>query len=243
MVPLLCPARKNIFFDLDGTLLPMDMDQYLRIYIEGLSVQIPQIPPKDMFNVLWEGILAMIKNDGAHTNREVFAQVFTARTGIDYYENEDRFLQFYLTDYQKGLAACSPTPLAAQIISVLQKKGYNVVIATSPLYPAVAAQSRVNWAGLGDFTFPMITTFDDFHAAKPNPHYYQELCEKLHVAPEACIMVGNDAEEDGAARQVGMDVIMLTDCLINKRNLPLDDFYVATLGDVLLWAEGLPALV
>ena len=56
-------------------------------------------------------------------------------------------------------------------------------------------------------------------------------------------MVGNDVEEDGAARAAGMDVILVTDCLINKKNLPLDGFYLSTLRDVLTWAEQLPALV
>ena len=243
MVPLLCPARKNILFDLDGTLLPMDMDQYLKIYIEGLSAQIPSIPAREMYQVLWEGILAMIKNDGACTNREVFADVFTARTGVDYYQNEPKFLRFYETDYQKCAAACTPVPLSAQLIRLLQQKGYNVIIATSPLYPAIATQSRLRWAGLENFDFPLVTTFDDFHYAKPHPRYYTEVCEKLGVTPESCIMVGNDAEEDGVAHAIGMEMILVTDCLINKKNLPTDAFHPATLRDVLAWAESLPSLV
>ena len=31
-------------------------------------------------------------------------------------------------------------------------------------------------------------------------------------------MVGNDAAEDLAAREAGMDVFLLTDCLINTKN-------------------------
>ena len=243
MVPLLCPARKNILFDLDGTLLPMDMEQYLRIYIEGLSVQIPDIPPEQMFKTLWEGIIAMMKNSGEKTNREVFADVFLARTGLDYYAAEEKFLRFYETDYHNCAASCTKTPLAAQIIETLMQKGYNIVIATSPLYPAIATQARLAWAGLADKTYPLVTTFDAFHYAKPNPAYFQEVCERLHVAPQECIMVGNDAEEDGVARSIGMEMILVTDCLINKKNLPLEDFRRATLQDVLLWAQQLPTCV
>ena len=39
----------------------------------------------------------------------------------------------------------------------------------------------------------------------------------LGVKPEECLMVGNDATEDMAAREVGMDVFLLTDCLINAK--------------------------
>ncbi len=243
MVQLLCPARQNILFDLDGTLLPMDMERYIQLYFGGLAEKMQDLAPEVIHKMLWEGIIAMMKNNGPKTNREVFAEVFTARTGRDYYAGEKDFDSFYQTLYQRCLDACQPTELAAKIVDTLQKKGYTVVIATSPLYPAIAAQSRVRWAGLDKYDFPLVTTFDDFHTAKPNPNYYLEVCEKLHVKPEECIMVGNDAEEDGAARAAGMDVILVTDCLINKKNLPLEGFYPATLADVLAWAESLPASV
>ena len=235
-----CPMRKNILFDLDGTLLPMDMDVYLKLYIDGLSRQIPDIPPQEMFKVLWEGIIAMMKNDGGVTNREAFAQVFTARTGMDYYANEEKFLRFYETDYHACAASATQAKEAARIIRALQEKGYHVIIATSPLYPVIATQARLKWAGLEDFDFPMVTTFDDFHYAKPNPKYYLEICQKLGVQPEECIMVGNDVEEDGVAASIGMDMVLVTDCVINKKNLPAEDFHCATLGEVLAWAEDAP---
>lgn len=37
-------------------------------------------------------------------------------------------------------------------------------------------------------------------------------------------MVGNDATEDMAAREVGMDVFLLTDCLINAKNRDLNAY-------------------
>ena len=40
----------------------------------------------------------------------------------------------------------------------------------------------------------------------------------LGVQPDECLMVGNDATEDLAAREAGMDVFLLTDCLINTKN-------------------------
>ena len=37
-------------------------------------------------------------------------------------------------------------------------------------------------------------------------------------------MVGNDAQEDTAAAQVGMKVFLLTDCLINKQSADISQF-------------------
>ena len=38
----------------------------------------------------------------------------------------------------------------------------------------------------------------------------------LGVSPKECLMVGNDVGEDMIARELGADVFLLTDCLINK---------------------------
>ncbi|MBR5231054.1 MAG: HAD family hydrolase [Clostridia bacterium] len=242
MVPFLCSPRRNILFDLDGTLLPMDMKEYIRIYFEGLTRRLSPIPADTVYATLTEGIGAMMKNTGEKTNRQVFADVFTRRTGVDYYAGEEDFLQFYLNEYNRCMDACSPTPLAAQIISLLQKKGYNVIIATSPLYPPAATQARLRWAGIDRFDYPLVTTFHDFYTAKPNPDYYREVCARLGTTPGECIMVGNDVEEDGAALETGMEVILVTDCILNGKKLPTDGLIPATLRDVLTWAESLPAL-
>ena len=51
---------------------------------------------------------------------------------------------------------------------------------------------------------------------KSNPSYYLEITSRLNVAPEECLMVGNDVTEDMAAKSAGMEVFLLTDCLINR---------------------------
>ena len=52
---------------------------------------------------------------------------------------------------------------------------------------------------------------------KPNLDYYREVLGKLRAEPEDCLMVGNDVGEDMIAEKLGMDVFLLTDCLINKK--------------------------
>lgn len=239
MIDLTRPAPKHILFDLDGTLLPMDMDRYIQLYFQGLSRQMPHIAPDRVLPMLFEGIHAMMHNQSGKTNREAFAQVFTARIGEDYYACEEMFLRFYQTDYLACAAACTPVPMAADIVRTLKGKGYPLTLATSPLYPAVATQARMQWAGLNAGDFKLVTTFDDFHAAKPSLQFYREVCERLNARPQDCLLIGNDAEEDGAAMETGMRVLMVTDCLINKKNLPLQYFETCTLSEVLAWAEGL----
>ena len=241
-MPISCPVKKHILFDLDGTLLPMDMKQYIQLYFRGLQQRLLHIAPQTVQSMLYEGIAAMMYNQSGKTNREVFADVFTARMGMDYYESEDMFFDFYRTDYDACAAACQPLPLGREIVRILRQKGYILTLATSPLYPAEATRARMRWAGLDETDFSFVTTFDSFHSAKPSVSYYEEVCRKLGVSPQDCLMIGNDVQEDGAAHETGMPVLLITDCLINKADHLPEGFATGTLKELHLWAQQLPAV-
>lgn len=49
------------------------------------------------------------------------------------------------------------------------------------------------------------------HFCKPNPNYYLEISRMIGVAPEDCLMIGDDPENDGPAAEVGMDTFLLQD--------------------------------
>ena len=102
------------------------------------------------------------------------------------------------------------------MIKKLKAKGLRVALATNPLFPAVATESRIRWAGLDLKDFDLVTTYENSSFCKPNPAYYKEIMEKLGVSAEECVMVGNDVQEDGAAAKLGMRVFILTDCLIDR---------------------------
>ena len=54
--------------------------------------------------------------------------------------------------------------------------------------------------------------------------YYTEISERWGLDPGQCLMVGNDAKEDAAAADAGMQVFLLTDCLINSGHRDLAGF-------------------
>ena len=74
----------------------------------------------------------------------------------------------------------------------------------------------MRWAGLAVEDFEWITTYENSRYCKPNPAYYKDILEKIGCDPAECAMVGNDVGEDMIAATLGMDVFLLTDCLINK---------------------------
>ena len=66
---------KNYLFDLDGTLLPMDMEKFVKLYFSSLCKRctpVIKIEPDALIKAMWAGTDAMTKNDNSRTNREVF---------------------------------------------------------------------------------------------------------------------------------------------------------------------------
>lgn len=209
---------KAILFDLDGTLLPMDQDAFIKHYFGLLAAKLAPLgyDSRQLINAIWTGTAAMVKNTGETTNETVFWRAFCQIFGEQALADEPVFDEYYRTDFQAVRSSCGFAPEAAQTIRLVRAKGLRPVLATNPVFPAVATQSRIRWAGLQPEDFELYTTYENSSYCKPNPQYYAQILRKLDLKPEECIMVGNDATEDLAAEALGIQVFLLTDCLINK---------------------------
>ena len=209
---------KAILFDLDGTLLPMDNDTFVKAYFKGIATRLASYgyEPKGLIDLIWAGIYAMIKNDGEKTNEEVFWAKVVEVGGEKIREDKPGFDTFYREDFDKIQAACGYNPKAAEVLSTAKALGYRVALATNPVFPALATQKRIAWAGISYEDFELYTTYENSRHCKPNPKYYLDIVRALGVKTEECLMVGNDVGEDMIAQTVGMKVFLLTDCLINK---------------------------
>ena len=213
----------TVLFDLDGTLLPMDQDVFVKAYFGGLCARMIPLgyDPKALVDGIWAGTAAMVKNDGSCSNEEAFWNTFSAIFGEEVRQHIPMFDEFYHTDFQKVQHVCGFDPRAKEVIALVKELGMTPVLATNPIFPAVATYSRIRWAGLNAEDFARITTYENSTFCKPNPDYYRQILEKLCLKPEECLMVGNDALEDLAAAELGIPVFILTDCLINKKNTDL----------------------
>lgn len=232
---------KAVFFDLDGTLLPMDQDVFIKAYLGGLVKTLAPrgYSPEAVASALWKSTAAMMKNDGQITNEEVFWNSFSAILGEDVRKEEELLSDFYSTDFQKIKDLCGYEPRAKEIVEKLKSKGFTVVLATSPLFPTIATESRIRWAGLEPGDFAYVTTYENSKFCKPNPTYYVDLLSKMGLAPEECLMVGNDVDDDMVAETVGMPVFLLTDCLINKTEMDINNYTHGDFGTMLKYVENL----
>ena len=231
-------AITTVLFDLDGTLLPMDQELFLKAYLGGLCKKLAPLgyDPKAVTDGIWKGTGAMVGNDGAQTNEAVFWQVFCSLLGEDTRKDEPVFEDFYRNEFQKVAEVCGKNPAAKELIEGLKAKGLRLVLATNPLFPAIATHSRVRWAGLEPEDFAYITTYENSSRCKPNPDYYREILDKLGLQTEECVMVGNDAQEDGAAAALGLPVFLLTDCLIDRAG-EVEKFPHGGVKQLLEWLE------
>ena len=75
--------RSAILFDLDGTLLPMDLEVYTKTYLHLLGQQLPQFPAQAVVGGVWHGVMAMMGNDGSRPNETRFWDAFSQAMGQD----------------------------------------------------------------------------------------------------------------------------------------------------------------
>lgn len=220
---------KYIFFDMDGTLLPMDAGVFARTYFKVLTKKMLShgYEPESLIDGINAGITATQTNDGTHTNEELFWEHFVRVTGERVLADRPLFEDFYAVDFQRISSTCGYTPEAKATIALCRELGYSVVVATEPIFPLCAMESRLRWAGVDPAEIELITSYEMSHYCKPDLGYYREITDKLGVSPEECVMVGNDVGEDMPAEELGMQVFLLTDCLINKKDV-----------DISRWAHG-----
>ncbi len=209
---------RAVLFDLDGTLLPLDQDELIKEYIRLLKTSYARLGyDSDILEkATWAGFFAMMKNDGRQTNQELFWKEFSGYCGRPQYEDKDRFDQFYGDEFNGLRAVCGFNPAIKELVMNIKARGLRTAIATSPVFPDVAQESRIRWAGFEVSDFEFYTSYENVRSCKPSPAYFTEVAGRLGVPPEECLMVGNDADEDTAASAVGMKVFILTDCLINR---------------------------
>ena len=209
---------KAILFGMDGTLLPMDQNVFMKHYFgEMAKVLAPLgLAPEAVAPTIWAGTKAMMKNTGETTNDEVFWQVFTQVSGLDAAPFRPVTDAFYSNQFHRARAATAENPLAVEAVRVAREKAEKVVLATNPLFPMVGQKSRMGWVGLKPEDFDLVTSYETDRYCKPNPAYFRDVCRRIGVEPDQCGMIGNDEMEDmAAATAAGIPACFLvTDCRI-----------------------------
>ncbi|MCG8516005.1 MAG: HAD family hydrolase [Halanaerobiales bacterium] len=210
--------REIILFDLDGTLLPIEMNSFLKRYFSLLTAEFVDIAEADLFaGYIYTATMDMINNNGEKYNDQVFRESFFKQVEVD--DREDilrRFDRFYQEEFPTLKPELPVDPTSARLVNLLKQAGYQLILATNAVFPREAIEERMNWAGLNPADFLYITNYSNMHYCKPNLNFYQEIVEQTKIVPDQCIMIGNDMQEDMIAGKLGMATYLVTDYLIDR---------------------------
>lgn len=218
---------KTVLFDLDGTLLPQDAEVFTKGYFKALSAWLAPYgyKPDELVNGVLRGLDAMVVNDGTASNADVFWREISRVIGDKVYGDIPKFDAFYAGDgFGELKKLCSPNKYVPELINYIKTLGATLVVATNPVFPMIAQKRRIDWSGAGVENFALVTAYEDSHFCKPNTAYYKEILDKLGGSAAETLMIGNDMTEDMCARDIGMNVFLLTNCLINRRGRNVNDY-------------------
>lgn len=232
----------TVLFDLDGTLLPLDTDAFTIAYFDRVTASLSDLTDTEtLIKTIWAATETMVKNTEERTNEEVFMEKLHEIVGDKLDEYQERFLGFYDKEYLDLKNIITPEPFIVKSIGLLKQKGYELAIATNPLFPKKAVLRRIEWAGLNPGDFSYITCYEENHYCKPQLQFYEEVLRCIGKAPEECMMVGNDVLEDLISSKLGIKTYLIKDHVLNEdKKLVADnegfywDFYefVASLPDL-----------
>ncbi len=202
------PKIQAVLLDLDDTLLINDMESFTPHYYRALLNKMSGVCPAGAFvEALNSGVRAMVYNDGRQgTNAEVFDREFYRRLERDPHEIAPILLDFYANEFEALAQHTQPDPLARELVQLLQARGYQIAIATQPLFPRIAIEARLRWAGVGadEFHYDLITSYENMRACKPRTAYFEDVLQQLGRRATEALMVGDSPEADMPAGRMGL---------------------------------------
>lgn len=231
----------TILFDLDGTLLPMDINAFMKIYFEEMGTFFSDlISPKELAAHIWASTEIMIKNLEDKTNEDVFMEDFGGRITGDLEIFKKRFDEFYDTAFLNVKKSVFQAPFIKESVRILKEKGYTLVIATNPLFPLKAIKHRIKWAGFEPEDFSYISSYEKNHYCKPQIKFYEEILKDISKTPEECFMIGNDVQEDLIAGKLGIKTFLINDYLLHRTKDEIISDYQGNYEDFYNFSNKLP---
>jgi len=232
---------RAIFFDLDGTLLPIHTDDFMRNYMAMLNQFIESHGvERDVFAfALRRGITAMTEHEDKQSNAVAFWDEFMSLVPKSRAFWDEILGDFYENRFNAIGSMVHPNPCAAEAVGLLQAKAYPLVLTTMPMFPLSAVEWRLDWSGLARNVFSRITHYENSTSVKPKLAYYEENLRAGGLEPGDVLLVGNNTKDDLVCMELGMDAYLITDYLINPNGFDLSLVKHGSFPDFVAWAGGL----
>lgn len=206
----------TLLLDLDDTLLDSNIDALIPVYFQKLAAYMSDLVPANKFIAeLARGTQVMYASTRSdQTLEQVFGENFYPALGLPQADLAARIDQFYDEIFPTLQPLTKPRPAAVALVEWAFAQGWQVAVATDPLFPRKAILHRLRWAGLPPekYPFTLISDFQTFHFAKFSVAYFPEFLGYLGWTDEPLLMVGDSLERDiYPARQAGLPAFWLAD--------------------------------
>ncbi len=213
-------------------MLDVDITVFLEHYVKAAAAFVAHLVPAQRFvPCLMQGSQMMMDNDGRETNQTVFERAFYPCVGRSVEELEPVFMDFYAKEYPTLQQYTRRRPEARLAVQTALDRGCDVVVATNPLFPRPAVEQRLEWAGLADLPFRLVTSYENSRCAKPNLLYFEQVLDFIDHSPEACLMVG-DEDLDMVAAHLGISTFLVPSARTELNATTPEPTYRGTLADV-----------
>lgn len=233
----------TVLFDLDGTVLPLDMELFMKIYFTEMEkVFIDQTDYGKISKNIWAATQEVVSNVEPISNEEVFMEAYGKLIEGDLQEHKRRFDSFYDEGFLKTKAAVVESDWMKKSIHILKKKGYELVLATNPIFPLKAIEHRIQWAGMKPEDFSYISCFEKNNYCKPQLQYFTEVIHGVGKSPKECMMVGNDVQEDMIAGKLGLKTFLIHDHIIHRTSDPIVADYQGNYENFYQFVQEMPKI-
>lgn len=234
-----------LLLDLDDTLLRNNIDAFLPEYLNAFSSFVSdKIDQQTFVKSLMAGTQAMVRNRQPDcTLKEVFDSVFFPLTGAEPQDFQSIADLFYRDVFPSLRKLTEPIPQAQTLVDEAIRRSYRLAITTNPLFPLTAILQRLMWAKLpvDRYPFELISSYETFHFAKPDPAYFAEALGRLGWPDGPLIMIGDDAERDiGPARKLGLASYWVDHQMSSGQPKDLSSFQGGPLEGILNWIDESP---
>lgn len=203
-------AIDTLLFDLDGTLVdqvqPLSALQFTALVIRrfaGLT------DPLTTYRAGKAAVHALQHHRSDQTNFEAMVAAFCRHAPVAPEAVRERVMALAADDFKAMAWRFRPIPGAREALLLGRELGFKLVLATNPTVPFPMTVHRLNWAGLADIDWALVTQPQTMTRTKPDVDYYHELLAKLNLGPERCLMIGNDFRKDLPAMDAGIRTFLL----------------------------------
>lgn len=210
---------KAILFDLDGTLLRVQMSEFIPKYLHGLATYCVEPRQTEKFiKTLLLSIRDLIhtEGDGVQTNEDRICCWMEEKLAVPQEKLKEGLSHFKNNGIDDLQPMVHSIPLAQQIVKECLPKNLPLILATNPVFPKFMIQARLKWGGLAEENFHHLTSYENSRYCKPQAGYFQDISDQLGIAPENCLMVGNDTSHDLSAVAVGMQTFLVDTWLVER---------------------------